>query len=115
MGSRRHIYGFEAAFVVAGYLDRVVLLLVTACILVGYVSLWWLVIYVIPVFAAVVTALVKARPKPRLSCMVLAISPFMFIVDVAVSAVASLYSVTGRQIRWINRRSAGSGAVDTNA
>ena len=108
MASRRHVRGLEAAFVVAGYLDRVVLLLVTACIIGGYVNLWWLVVYVVPALAAVVTAVVKARPEPRLAYMVFAIFPFMFIVDVLVSVVAVVLDITRRRIRWMDRRSAGS-------
>lgn len=112
MASRRHVRGLEAAFVAAGYLDRVVLVLVTACILGGYVSPWWLVVYAVPAFAAVVTAVGKARPYPRLACMVFTTFPVMFVVDVAVSVSAVLHGVTGRRVRWMDRRSAGSSLAD---
>jgi hypothetical protein len=115
MASRRHVRGLEAAFVAAGYLDRVVLLLVAACILGGYLSPWWLLVYVVPALAAVGTAVVKARPEVRLVCTVLAILPAMFFVDVSVSVVAALQGVTGRRIRWMDRRSAGSSTPDVNA
>lgn len=113
--ARRQVRGLEAAFVAAGYLDRVVLLLVTACILGGYVSPWWLVVYSVPAFAAVVTAVGKARPDPRLACIVFTTFPVMFVVDVAVSVSAVLHGVTGRRIRWMDRRSAGSSTADVNA
>jgi cellulose synthase/poly-beta-1,6-N-acetylglucosamine synthase-like glycosyltransferase len=115
MASRRHVRGLETAFVAAGYLDRVVLLLVAACILGGYLSPWWLLVYVVPALAAVVTAVVKARPELRLVCTVFAMLPFMFVVDVSVSVVAALHGVTGRRIRWMDRRSAGSSTPDVNA
>jgi cellulose synthase/poly-beta-1,6-N-acetylglucosamine synthase-like glycosyltransferase len=115
MASRRHVRGLEAAFVAAGYLDRVILLLVTACILGGYVSLWWLLVYVVPALATVITAVVKARPGPRLASMVFATFPIMFVVDVVVSVSAALHGVTGRRIRWMDRRSAGSSTADVNA
>ncbi len=108
MASRRHARGLEAAFVAAGYLDRVVLLLVTACIVGGSVSPWWLIVYAVPALAAVVTAVGKAHPEPRLACAVFAILPIMFVVDVAVSVFAALHGVTGRRVRWMDRRSAGS-------
>ena len=112
MASRRHVRGLEAAFVAAGYLDRVVLLLVAACIVGGYVSPWWLLVYAVPALAAVVTAVVKARPEPRLACTVLAIFPVMFVVDVAVSVSAVFHGVTGSRLRWMDRRSAGSSTAD---
>ena len=112
MASRRHVRGLEAAFVAAGYLDRVVLLLVTGCIVGGYVSSWWLIVYAAPALAAVVTAVGKAHPKPRLACTVFAIFPFMFVVDVAVSVLAVLHGVTGHRIRWMDRRTAGSSTAD---
>lgn len=115
MASRRHVRGLEAAFVAAGYLDRVVLLLVAACILGGYLSPWWLLVYVVPALAAVGTAVVKARPEPRLVCTVFAIFPVMFVVDVAVSVLAILHGVTGSRLRWMDRRSAGSSIPDVNA
>ena len=115
MASRRHVRGLEAAFVAAGYLDRVVLLLVAACILGGYLSPWWLIVYVVPALAAVVTAVVKARPELRLVCTVFAILPLMFVVDVSVSVVAALHGVTGRRTRWMDRRSGGSSTPDVNA
>ena len=115
MASRRHVRGLETAFVAAGYLDRVVLLLVTACIAGGYASPWWLMAYAVPAVAAIVTAVGKAHPEPRLACMVFAIIPLMFVVDVAVSVLAALHGVTGRRIRWIDRRSAGSSTADVNA
>ena len=115
MASHRHVRGLEAAFVAAGYLDRVVLLLVIACILGGYVSPWWLLVYFVPALAAVVTAVVKARPELRLVCTVLAILPLMFVVDVSVSVVAALQGVTGHRTRWMDRRSAGSSIPDVNA
>ncbi|MEQ1627083.1 MAG: glycosyltransferase family 2 protein [Nitrospira sp.] len=108
MASRRHVRGLETAFVVAGYLDRVVLLLVAACILGGYLSPWWLLVYVVPGLAAVVTAVVKARPEPRLACMLFATIPVMFFVDVLVSVVAVAQDITRRRILWLDRRSAGS-------
>lgn len=108
MASRRHVRGLEAAFVAAGYLDRVVLLLVTACIVGGYVSPWWLVAYAVPALTAVVTAVVKAHPEPRLASTVFAVIPVMFIVDVLVSVVAVVQGITRRRILWIDRRSAGS-------
>jgi cellulose synthase/poly-beta-1,6-N-acetylglucosamine synthase-like glycosyltransferase len=108
MASRRHVRGLEAAFVAAGYLDRVVLLLVIACIGGGYVSPWWLVVYAVPALTAVVTAVVKAHPEPRLACTVFAVIPVMFIVDVFVSVVAVVQDITRRRILWIDRRSAGS-------
>ena len=113
--ARRQVRGLEAAFVAAGYLDRVVLLLVTACILGGYVSPWWLVVYAAPAFAAVVTAVGKARPDPRLACMVFTTFPIMFVVDVAVSVSVVFHGVTGRRIRWMDRRSAASSTADMNA
>ena len=115
MASRRHVRGLEAAFVAAGYLDRVVLLLVAACILGGYLSPWWLLVYVVPALAAVVTAVVKARPELRLVCTMFAILPLMFVVDVSVSVVAALHGVTGRRTRWMDRRSGGSSTPDVNA
>ena len=115
MASRRHVRGLEAAFVAAGYLDRVVLLLVTACIVGGYVSPWWLIVYAVPALAAVITAVGKAHPEARLVCMVFAILPIMFVVDVAVSVVAALHGVTGRPVRWMDRRSAGSSTHDVHA
>ncbi|MDP3093088.1 MAG: glycosyltransferase family 2 protein [Nitrospira sp.] len=108
MASRHHVRGLEAAFVAAGYLDRVVLLLVAACIGGGYISPWWLVVYAVPALTAVVTAVVKAHPEPRLACTVFAVIPVMFIVDVLVSAVAVVQGITRRRILWIDRRSAGS-------
>lgn len=108
MASRRHVRGLEAAFVVAGYLDRVVLLLVAACIGGGYLSPWWLVVYAVPAVTAVGTAVVKAHPEPRLACTVFAVIPVMFIVDVLVSAVAVVQGITRRRVLWIDRRSAGS-------
>lgn len=92
----------------AGYFDRVVLLLVAACIVGGYVSPWWLVVYAAPALTAVVTAVVKAHPEPRLACTVFAVIPVMFIVDVFVSVVAVVQDITRRRILWIDRRSAGS-------
>lgn len=115
MASRRQVRGVETAFVAAGYLDRVVLLLVAACILGGYLSPWWLLVYAVPALAAVGTAVVKARPEPRLVCRVFAVIPVMFVVDVFVSAVAALHGVTGRRIQWMDRRSAGSSSPDVNA
>ncbi len=115
MACSRHVRGLEAAFVAAGYLDRVVLLLVAACIVGGYLSPWWLMAYAVPAVAAVITAVGKARPEPRLACTVFAIFPLMFVVDVAVSVFATLHGVTGRRIRWIDRRSAGSSTGDVNA
>lgn len=115
MASRRHVRGLEAAFVAAGYLDRVVLLLVAACILGGYLSPWWLLVYFVPAFAAVVTAVVKARPELRLVCTVFAMLPLMFVVDVFVSVSAVFHGVTGRRIRWMDRRSAGSSISDVSA
>jgi cellulose synthase/poly-beta-1,6-N-acetylglucosamine synthase-like glycosyltransferase len=112
MASRRHVYGVEAAFVVAGYLDRVVLLLVIACIIGGYANPWWLIAYAVPALAAVVTAVIRARPKPRLAYTVFAIFPFMFMVDVLISVVAVVFDVTRRRIRWMDRRSAGSSPSD---
>lgn len=106
--SRRHVRGIESAFVTAGYFDRVVLLLVAACIVGGYVSPWWLVAYAVPALTAVVTAVVKAHPEPRLACTVFAVIPVMFIVDVLVSVVAVVQDITRRRILWIDRRSAGS-------
>ena len=113
--ARRHVRGLEAAFVAAGYLDRVVLLLVTACIVGDYVSPWWLMVYAVPAFAAVVTAVGKARPDPRLACMVFVTFPIMFVVDVAVSVLGVLPGVTGRRVRWMDRRSAGSSTADVRA
>ena len=92
-----------------------VLLLVTACIVGGYVSPWWLMVYAVPALAAVVTAVKKARPEPRLACTVFAIFPVMFVVDVAVSALAALHGVTGSRLRWMDRRSGGSSTADVNA
>ena len=112
MASRRHVRGLEAAFVAAGYLDRVVLLLVAACILGGYVSPWWIVVYAVPAVTAVVAAVVKAHPEPRLACTVFAVIPVMFVVDVAVSVLAILHGVTGSRLRWMDRRSAGSSTAD---
>jgi cellulose synthase/poly-beta-1,6-N-acetylglucosamine synthase-like glycosyltransferase len=114
MACSRHVRGLEAAFVAAGYLDRVVLLLVAACIVGGYLSPWWLMAYAVPAVAAVITAVGKARPEPRLACTVFAIFPLMFVVDVAVSVFATLHGVTGRRVRWIDRRSAGSSTADVN-
>lgn len=112
MASRRHVRGIESAFVAAGYLDRVILLLVIACIVGGIVSPWWLMVYAMPAFAAVATAVVKARPEARLACMLFAILPFMVVVDVAVSAIAVLHGETGRRIQWLDRRTAGSSPAD---
>ena len=104
--------GLEAAFVAAGYLDRVTLLLVTGCIVGGYASPWWLMVYAVPALLAVVTAVGKAHPEPRLACTVFAILPFMVVVDVAVSALAVLHGMTGRRIQWLDRRTAGSTPAD---
>ena len=109
--SRRHVRGIESAFVAAGYLDRVVLLLVIACIVGGIVSPWWLVAYAVPAFAAVATAVVKARPEARLACMLFATLPAMFVVDVLVSVVAAVHDIARRRILWIDRRSAGSSSA----
>lgn len=111
MASRRHVRGFEAAFVAVGYLDRVVLLLVIACIVGGIVSPWWLVAYAVPAVAAVATAVVKARPEARLACMLFATLPAMFFVDVLVSVVAPVHEIARRRILWIDRRSAGSSSA----
>ena len=81
----------------------------------GYVSPWWLVVYAAPAFAAVVTAVGKARPDPRLACMVFTTFPIMFVVDVAVSVSVVFHGVTGRRIRWMDRRSAASSTADMNA
>jgi cellulose synthase/poly-beta-1,6-N-acetylglucosamine synthase-like glycosyltransferase len=115
MASRRHVRGLEAAFVVAGYFDRVVLLLVTVCVAGGYVSPWWLMGYIVPALAAVITAVGKARPEPRLVCMVFATLPFMFVVDMLVSVVAVGHNFTRRRIEWMDRRSAGSSLADSTA
>ena len=112
MASRRHVRGIEAAFVVAGYLDRVVLLLVIACIIGGYANPWWLIAYAVPALAAVVTAVIRACPEPRLAYTVFAIFPFMFMVDVLVSVVAVVLDITRRRIRWMDRCSAGSSPAD---
>jgi hypothetical protein len=106
------VRGLEAAFVAAGYLDRVVLLLAAACIVGGYVSPWWLTAYAGPALAAVVTAVGKAHPEPRLAWMVITIFPIMFVVDVAVSVSAALHGITRRRVRWMDRRSAGSSTSD---
>lgn len=115
MASRRHVRGLEAAFVVAGYFDRVVLLLVTVCVAGDYVSPWWLMGYIAPALAAVITAVEKARPEPRLGCMVFATLPFMFVVDVLVSVVAVVHNFTRRRIEWMDRRSAGSSPAGSTA
>ncbi len=108
MASRRRVRGLEGAFVAAGYLDRVVLLLVSGCIIVGYVSPFWLLVYAVPALAAVVMAVNKAHPDARLAFLVFATLPLMFVVDIAVSLFAALHGMTGRRVRWIDRRSAGS-------
>lgn len=105
--SRRHVRGLEAAFVTAGYLDRVVLLLVIACIVGGVISPWWLVVYAVPASIAVVTAVVKARPDPWLGCTALAAIPAMFVVDVLISVVAAVHIITRRRMLWLDRRTAG--------
>ena len=109
--SRRHVRGLEAAFVAAGYLDRVVLLLVLACMVGGFVSPWWLAVYAVPALAVVVTAVVKARPEPWLACTVCAVIPVMFVVDVLISLVATVHGMTQRRILWIDRRSAGGSSA----
>lgn len=106
--SRRHVRGLEAAFVATGYLDRIVLLLTMACILGGYVSPWWLVVYAAPAAATVVTAIAKARPGFWLACMVIAVSPPMFVADVIISVAAAGSAIMRRQIHWISRRPAAS-------
>jgi hypothetical protein len=108
MVSRRHVHGLEAAIVVAGYLDRVVLLLVTLCIIGNYVSPWWLMAYAVPALAAVFTAVVKARPEPRLTSILFTTLPFMFATDVLISIAAVIRNFSRRPIEWMDRRSAGS-------
>jgi cellulose synthase/poly-beta-1,6-N-acetylglucosamine synthase-like glycosyltransferase len=108
MVSRRHVNGLEAALVVTGYLDRVVLLLVSLCIIGNYVSPWWLMGYAVPALAAVFTAVAKARPEPRLARMLFTTLPFMFAADVLVSIAAVVRNFSRRPIEWMDRRSAGS-------
>ena len=97
MRSRKRARGIEAAFVVAGYLDRVALLLVAAMVALGYAHPWWLLAYVIPAGAAVLTAVIKARPGFRVGFVVLAVGPAMFVVDVLVSLSAAVYNLLPRQ------------------
>lgn len=105
--SRRHVRGLEAAFVTAGYLDRVVLVLVIACNVGGVISPWWLVVYGVPAVMAVGTAVVRARPDPWLACTALAVIPAMFVVDVLISMVAAVHMIIRRRVRWLDRRTAG--------
>ena len=105
--SRRHARGLEAAFVTAGYFDRMVLLPVIACIVGGVISPRWLVVYGVPASIAVVTAVVRARPDPWLACTALAVIPAMFVVDVLISMVAAVHSITRRRMLWLDRRTAG--------
>ena len=112
MSSHRRVRGLEAAFVVTGYLDRVVLMLVLMGCVGGYVNPWWLVVYGIPALAAAVTAVVKARPEPWFACMVIAISPLMFLLDVAASVMSAFHAVTGRPVTWMGR-SADNALADT--
>ena len=105
--SRRHVRGLEAAFVTAGYLDRVVLVLVIASIVGGVISPWWLVVYGVPAAMAVGTAVVRARPDPWLACTALGVIPAMFVVDVLISMVAAVHMIIRRRVRWLDRRTAG--------
>ncbi len=108
MAARRHVRGLETALVTAGYMDRVLLLPAVVGMALGALSPWWLVAFAAPAFAALVSALAKARPEPRLAAVVLTTLPWMFIADLAVSALAAVSVVSGRPLIWKPRPASGS-------
>lgn len=108
MEARRHARGLEAAFVTAGYLDRVLLVLAVVAIGFGVVNPWWLIAYILPALAAVLTAVAKAHPAPGLAAVVLMTFPCMFVADLAVSVLAVLSAAGGRSLTWNPRPSSGT-------
>jgi hypothetical protein len=93
--------------VAAGYLDRVVLLLVLACVAFGSISPLWALVYAVPALLGVFSAVVKARPEWGFACLVLAVTPVMFVLDVLISVVAPVHGIARRRILASDLRGAG--------
>jgi len=92
--------GLEAWLVSAGYLDRLVLLAALGLAAPQQISPLWLAVYAAGPAAAVAGGLWKANLGAGSALRVLVSVPPMFVVDVAVSVVATFNSLLGVKQRW---------------
>jgi cellulose synthase/poly-beta-1,6-N-acetylglucosamine synthase-like glycosyltransferase len=98
--SRRRASRLESWLVSAGYADRLVFLATLVLAAHGQISVFWPALYCLAPVASAASALYRAGLGPGLTARVLLSSPPMFVVDVAVTLVATINALLGRRQQW---------------
>lgn len=91
----------ESFFVVAGYLDRVVLLVAVVLVLVRQLHAWLPMAYLVAPAMTALTALHRAKGRPVIAFVWSAI--LMLAADLAVSAGSTFGQLFGTKVKWGQR------------